>query len=369
MREMASTYSTVRYGSSGQAVRELQKALNREGYSLAVDGGFGEKTRAALLDYQKKKGLTADGVAGEATWSRLRAGGVAETQGAQEQLTELEKGYAPSQETEEARRAWEELAGQKPDDYDSPYAQQLAELWQQLQERQPFSYDPTRDQSFQYYSGLYQRQGQAAMEDAMGQAAGLTGGFASSYAQQTAQQEYDRYMQELMQLLPQLEESQRQRYNQQGQALLEQYQLLQGQDENAYEQWRDRVLDWQSATQDAQERYDALQKQDYSNYLALLKYYADRLKQEQSNALAQQKLAASGSSGSKSSSKSSSSSKGQVLSSVASESLERIIKRHAIQGNPRKAKELFLQYRERLSPTQRKRMEQIMGAYNIPMEQ
>lgn len=365
MREMASTYSTVRYGSRGPVVRELQKALNREGYGLAVDGGFGEKTRAALMDFQNRKGLTVDGVAGEATWSRLQAGGVAEPQGAQEQLTELEKGYDPSQETEEAKRAWEELAGQKPGDYESPYAQQLAELWQQLQERQPFSYDPTSDQSFQYYSGLYQRQGQAAMEDAMGQAAGLTGGFGSSYAQQTAQQEYDRYMQELMQLLPQLEESQRQRYNQQGQAMREQYQLLQGQDENAYEQWRDQVLDWQNATQEARERYDALQKQDYSNYLALLKYYADRLKQEQSHALAQQKLASSGSSG-KSSSKSS---KGQVLSSVASESLERIIKRHAIQGNPRKAKELYMQYRERMSPVQRKRMEQIMGAYNIPMEQ
>lgn len=365
MREMASTYSTVRYGSRGPVVRELQKALNREGYGLAVDGGFGEKTRAALMDYQNRNGLTVDGVAGEATWSRLQAGGVAEPQGAQEQLTELEKGYDPSRETEEAKQAWEELAGQKPGDYESPYAQQLAELWQQLQERKPFSYDPTADQSFRYYSGLYQRQGQAAMEDAMGQAVGLTGGFGSSYAQQTAQQEYDRYMQELMQLLPQLEESQRQRYNRQGQAMLEQYQLLQGQDENAYEQWRDRVLDWQSATQEARERYDALQKQDYSNYLALLKYYADRLKQEQSHALAQQKLASSGSSGSKNSK----SSKGQVLSSVASESLERIIKRHAIQGNPRKAKELYIQYRERMSPVQRKRMEQIMGTYNIPMEQ
>ena len=28
----------------------MQQALNREGYSLDVDGGFGKKTRAALMD-------------------------------------------------------------------------------------------------------------------------------------------------------------------------------------------------------------------------------------------------------------------------------------------------------------------------------
>ena len=38
---MASSYPTIRYGSSGQEVRRLQQALNREGYSLDVDGGFG----------------------------------------------------------------------------------------------------------------------------------------------------------------------------------------------------------------------------------------------------------------------------------------------------------------------------------------
>ena len=55
----------LRYGSSGQEVRRLQQALNRAGYSLEVDGGFGEKTRAALMDYQRRAGMTPDGVAGQ----------------------------------------------------------------------------------------------------------------------------------------------------------------------------------------------------------------------------------------------------------------------------------------------------------------
>ena len=44
---MASTYQTVRYGSTGSAVRQLQSALNQKGYQLSEDGIFGAKTRAA----------------------------------------------------------------------------------------------------------------------------------------------------------------------------------------------------------------------------------------------------------------------------------------------------------------------------------
>lgn len=43
----------------------MQQALNREGYSLDVDGGFGKKTLAALMDYQRRVGMTPDGVAGD----------------------------------------------------------------------------------------------------------------------------------------------------------------------------------------------------------------------------------------------------------------------------------------------------------------
>lgn len=45
---MASTYQTVRYGSTGSAVRQLQSALNQKGYQLSEDGIFGAKTRAAV---------------------------------------------------------------------------------------------------------------------------------------------------------------------------------------------------------------------------------------------------------------------------------------------------------------------------------
>ena len=122
---MASSYPMLRYGSSGQEVRRLQQALNRAGYSLEVDGGFGEKTRAALMDYQRRAGMTPDGVAGSKTWASLGL------QSAQDRLADLEKGYTPSRETQEARRSWEELAARQPGDYTSPYADRMEDLLRQ----------------------------------------------------------------------------------------------------------------------------------------------------------------------------------------------------------------------------------------------
>ena len=68
---MASNYPTVQYGSRGETVRQLQRALNQVGYSLEVDGGFGPKTKAAVIDYQKKNNLRVDGVAGSETMGSL----------------------------------------------------------------------------------------------------------------------------------------------------------------------------------------------------------------------------------------------------------------------------------------------------------
>jgi peptidoglycan hydrolase-like protein with peptidoglycan-binding domain len=64
-------HGTVKSGSTGADVTALQTALNAAGYSLTVDGSFGPNTLAALKDYQTKNGLTADGIAGSATWGKL----------------------------------------------------------------------------------------------------------------------------------------------------------------------------------------------------------------------------------------------------------------------------------------------------------
>lgn len=61
----------LRNGFKGDSVKWLQTELNQEGYGLAVDGIYGAKTTNAVKDYQYKKGLKVDGLAGPVTISRL----------------------------------------------------------------------------------------------------------------------------------------------------------------------------------------------------------------------------------------------------------------------------------------------------------
>lgn len=63
-----------RLGSTGSEVRDIQTRLKSWGYYKgSVDGVYGAATRTAVISFQKKNGLTADGVAGSAT---LRAIGL-----------------------------------------------------------------------------------------------------------------------------------------------------------------------------------------------------------------------------------------------------------------------------------------------------
>ena len=60
--------------AAGVTPLELQKALLRAGYDPGpIDGRIGKKTRAAVKAFQRKSGLTADGVVGEKTWAALKS--------------------------------------------------------------------------------------------------------------------------------------------------------------------------------------------------------------------------------------------------------------------------------------------------------
>lgn len=75
------TMPTVREGSNGPAVRELQTLLKSKGFNPGpVDGAFGPKTKAAVLAFQRAQGIAVDGVVGPQTWGKLKgAGGPAPT--------------------------------------------------------------------------------------------------------------------------------------------------------------------------------------------------------------------------------------------------------------------------------------------------
>ncbi|WP_199321983.1 peptidoglycan-binding domain-containing protein [Leptolyngbya sp. FACHB-321] len=64
--------STLKPGSRGSEVTELQAALKLLGYySGTVDGVYGQSTVSAVSQFQQAAGLNADGITGSATWNRL----------------------------------------------------------------------------------------------------------------------------------------------------------------------------------------------------------------------------------------------------------------------------------------------------------
>ena len=69
--------TVLRTGSTGSAVEQLQFWLNTLAQydsaipSVTVDGVFGSGTAAAVRAFQRKYGLTVDGVVGRATWTEL----------------------------------------------------------------------------------------------------------------------------------------------------------------------------------------------------------------------------------------------------------------------------------------------------------
>ena len=64
--------STLALGASGPAVEELQSRLSRLGYNPGtVDGVFGPTTQQAVIEFQRDRGLEADGVVGSGTWASL----------------------------------------------------------------------------------------------------------------------------------------------------------------------------------------------------------------------------------------------------------------------------------------------------------
>jgi peptidoglycan hydrolase-like protein with peptidoglycan-binding domain len=52
----------------------IQQALQNAGfYKGAIDGKIGSGTKSAIVNFQKSKGIKADGIIGRQTWELLKA--------------------------------------------------------------------------------------------------------------------------------------------------------------------------------------------------------------------------------------------------------------------------------------------------------
>ncbi len=70
--ESPASMPTLRLGSRGSAVIDLQRRLATAGFSAGTaDGIFGSRTDAAVRSFQRARGLGVDGVVGPQTWGEL----------------------------------------------------------------------------------------------------------------------------------------------------------------------------------------------------------------------------------------------------------------------------------------------------------
>ena len=316
--------SLLRSGSQGDEVRRLQEILNGQGYGLDVDGIYGSQTKNAVKQYQSANGLDADGIVGEQTWASLNAlpngewgMGNGELSAAAENTPTLsptetalggaEAGrpaFQQSQTLTDALNTLQAQLGQKPGEYQSPYAAQIEALYQKATNREPFSYDANADPVYQMYRDRYRENARRSMQDTMAEAAALSGGYGNTYAQAAAQQAYDQQMNGLNDILPQLYDQAYSRYSAEGDQILQQLALAQQMDQTGYNRWADQLADYYNQLGAQQSLANDMYNREYGEYADALNawqndraYYYQKAQDElaQQNFLAQ--LAMAGSSG------------------------------------------------------------------------
>lgn len=72
VEEYREPVTNLKRGSKGNGVKWVQDKLNKHGYSLTIDGIFGEKTESAVKNFQTAKNITVDGIVGRQTREYLK---------------------------------------------------------------------------------------------------------------------------------------------------------------------------------------------------------------------------------------------------------------------------------------------------------
>lgn len=234
-----SQYKLLQLGSTGQEVMDMKSKLSAEGFLDAgqINDQYDSTTEAAVKKYQEKYDLLIDGKAGDETLGHLYSKTQSGTDSAQTNGTaagdtgaavDPQKQYYYDSSSNEAylqaQALLQEQLGKMPQIQGS-YDQQIADIVASITGREEFNYNINEDALYQQYKDQYTRQGQLAMMDAMGQAAALGGGYGSTYAQSVGQQQYQAYLQQLNAVVPELYNTAKAQYDQEGDELLEQYSL------------------------------------------------------------------------------------------------------------------------------------------------
>ena len=159
---------------------------------------------------------------------------------------------------EEDVRGYRGFIFSKQGDYDSFY--------KKYKDRDPFSYDFNADALYQQYKDKYIEQGKMAMADTMGQAAAMTGGYGNSYAASVGNQAYQKSLENLNDIIPELYQMARDKYDQDGQDMLNMMALLGDERDFEYGKWGDGYNRLVAERDYIADQYDSEWNRDYGKY-------------------------------------------------------------------------------------------------------
>lgn len=183
--------------------------------------------------------------------------------------TEAKPLYQRSDRVNEYYEKTRKLERNKPDEFESKYEGQISDILDNILNRPKFSYtaeDMTNDDLYKMYRDQYMRQGNLAMRDTMGNAAALTGGYGNTYASAAGQQAYDNYVSMLNDKALEFYDRAYQRYNDEGQNLYNQMNVVTGLDNTDYQRHRDTVSDYYNDLNYYNGRYNQEYGYDYGQY-------------------------------------------------------------------------------------------------------
>lgn len=307
--------------SSYAARRKLAEEYGMSGYSgsasqntklLRILQGGAQPTNSTAAKAQE--------LANAAPSNNVTAG-VTTASGSASGRTEAKPAYQRSDRVNEYYEKTRKLERNKPDEFESKYEGQISDILDNILNRPKFSYtseDMTNDDLYKMYRDQYMRQGNLAMRDTMGSAASLTGGYGNTYASAAGQQAYDNYVSMLNDKALDFYDRAYQRYNDEGQNLYNQMNVVTGLDNTDYQRHRDTVSDYYNDLNYYNGRYNQEYGYDYGQYQDQVAadqwaqefaFQKQQAAQEQANweaemALARQKAASSGGSGGRRSSSS-----------------------------------------------------------------
>lgn len=175
--------------------------------------------------------------------------------------------------------------------YANSYEDEIRDVYNKIVNREDFTYDVNADALYNQYKDQYVSLGKLAMQDTMGQAAAMTGGYGNSYAASVGNQAYQSYLSQLNQVVPELYGMAYDRYRQEGQDLLNQYNMLGDMRDTEYNQYLNELNQYWNNVNYHKQLLDDAYNQGYTANRDAYNMYIDERNfayQQQMDALAQQ---------------------------------------------------------------------------------